>query len=81
MSKRKITTLAFVIVVLSFVLSTVVSLVSLHRMAQQNLQELNKMLASRIYDSISSELSEPIIVSRSMANDTLLIDALKNENL
>ena len=34
MSRRKITTLAFVIVVLSFVLSTVVSLVSLHRMAQ-----------------------------------------------
>ena len=80
MSRRKITTLAFVIVVLSFVLSTVVSLVSLHRMAQQNLQELNKMLASRIYDSISSELSEPITVSRSMANDRMLVDALANES-
>lgn len=35
------------------------------------MQELSRTLASRIYDSISSELSEPITVSRSMANDTL----------
>ena len=79
MYRRNITRLAIAIVILSFVLSTFVSLWSLRLMAKRNMQELSKSLASLIYDSISSELSEPIIVSRSMANDTLLIDALENE--
>ena len=79
MNRKNITWLAIAIVILSFVLSTFVSLWSLRLMAKRNMQELSKSLASLIYDSISSELSEPIIVSRSMANDTLLIDALENE--
>lgn len=79
MNKRNITRFAFVIVILSFILSTFVSLWSLRLMAERNMQELSKTLASRIYDSISSELSEPITVSRAMANDTLLIETLKNE--
>jgi diguanylate cyclase (GGDEF)-like protein len=49
-------------------------------MAERNMQELSKTLASRIYDSISSELSEPITVSRAMANNTFLINALKQES-
>ena len=79
MNRRIITRLAFAIVILSFVLSTVVSLWSLRLMAERNMQELSKTLASRIYDSISSELSEPITVSRAMANDTFLIDVLQQE--
>jgi len=79
MNQKNITRLAFAIVILSFILSTFVSLWSLQLMAERNMQELSKTLASRIYDSISSELSEPITVSRSMANNTLLIDALENE--
>ena len=79
MNRRDITRLAIAIVILSFVLSTFVSLWSLRLMAKRNMQELSKSLASLIYDSISSELSEPIVVSRSMANDTFLIDALENE--
>ena len=43
------------------------------------IQELNKSLASLIYDSISSELSEPVTVARSMAHDSFLIGALKDE--
>ena len=79
MNRRNITRLAIAIVILSFVLSTFVSLWSLRLMAKRNMQELSKSLASLIYDSISSELSEPIVVSRAMANDTFLIDALENE--
>ena len=79
MNKRNITRLAFAIVILSFVLSTFVSLWSLRIMAERNIQELSKTLASRIYDSISNELSEPVTVSLAMANDTLLKDVLKNE--
>lgn len=79
MNRKIITRLAFVIVVLSFVLSTFVSLWSLRLMAERNIQELNKSLASLIYDSISSELSEPVTVARSMAHDSFLIGALKDE--
>ena len=77
---RRTTKLAIVIVILSFVLSTFVSLWSLHLMAQRNVQELSKSLAARIYDSIRSEMSEPVNVSRSMAHDSFLIDALKRED-
>lgn len=79
MNRRNITRLAFAIVILSFMLSTFVSLWSLRMMAQRNLQELSKSLALRIYDSISSELSEPVTVSRSMAHDSMLINALQQE--
>ena len=80
MNRRNITKLAFAIVILCFVLSTFVSLWSLRIMAQRNMQELSKTLASRIYDSISGELMEPITVSSVMANDTLLISTLKAES-
>ena len=79
MNRRNITRLAFAIVIVSFFLSTFVSLWSLRLMAERNMQELGKTLAARIYDSISSELSEPISVSRAMANDVFLIGALGNE--
>lgn len=81
MNRRNVTRLAFAIVILCFVLSTVVSLCSLHIMAEKNMQELSKTLASRIYDSISGELIEPITVSRAMANDNLLIRALEDEDI
>ena len=79
MNRKNITRLAFAIVILCFLISTVLSLWSLRLMAERNMQELSKTLASRIYDSISSELSEPVTVSRSMAHDTLLINALSHE--
>lgn len=43
------------------------------------MQELNKALAAQIYDTISSELSEPIVVSRTMSHDRFLISILENE--
>lgn len=80
MNRSKITRLAFAIVFVCFLLSTFVSLWSLRLMAKQNMRELSKVLAGRIYDAISSELSEPIVVSRTMANDRLLIDVLEHED-
>ena len=44
MNRKNITRLAFAIVILSFVLSTVVSLWSLRLMTEQNMQELSKTL-------------------------------------
>ena len=80
MNRGRITKLAFGIVILCFVLSTFVSLWSLRLMAKQNMRELSKALAARIYDTISGELSEPVIVGRTMANDSFLIDLLQRED-
>ena len=78
-NRQNISKFSFAIVVMCFVLSTFVSLWSLRLMAEQNLRELSKSLAARIYDAIASELSEPIMVSQTMANDFFLIQALSNE--
>jgi len=53
--------------------------VPLHVMAGKNMQALSKTLAARIYDSIISQLSEPVTVSRAMANDSFLIDLPETE--
>ena len=79
MSRSKLTRNIVLIVFLCFVLSTFVSLWSLHVMASKNMQALSKTLAARIYDSIIGQLSEPVIVSRTMANDIFLIDLLETE--
>ena len=79
LSKNKITGLTFAIVLVSFLLSTFVSLWSLSLMGQRNTHELSRMLAARIYDSISSELNEPVTLSLAMAKDSFLINTLENE--
>lgn len=79
MNKTKITRLAFAIVFLCFLMSTFVSLWSLRIMAGRNMQELSKTLAAGIYDTISAELSEPVTVARTMANDYFLAEMLEHE--
>ncbi|MBO7675483.1 MAG: GGDEF domain-containing protein [Atopobiaceae bacterium] len=68
-----------VLVAVSFLLSTVVSLVSLHVMSQRNVREMNKVLATQVYDHIIGELSEPIMVARTMASDRYLSATLAQE--
>lgn len=80
MNQTRVIKLSFVILLVSFLLSTIISLASLHSMAVNNQREMNKVLAAQIYDTISIELGEPMIVSKTMANDYFLIDILKNEN-
>ncbi len=79
MERNRIIRPAFILVVISFVLSTAVSLWSLGNMARHNSEELSRVLAARIYDTISSELSEPVIVSQTMTHDSFLISVLENE--
>ena len=78
--QKRIIFLAFAIVIVSFLASTFISLWSLHIMSENNQRELSKVLTAQIYDDISFELSQPIIVSRTMANDSFLIEALKKED-
>ena len=81
MSKKNVTGMVLIIVFFCFVLSTFVSLWSLSTMARQNMEDLGKSLAAQVYDTIGSELSEPITVSRTMANDIFLISILENESV
>lgn len=69
----------FALVVVSFLLSTAVSLVSLHIISQRNVREINKVLATRVYNNIIGVLSEPIMVARTMANDSYLASAILQE--
>lgn len=80
MNKTNVTKLALAIVLLSFLLSTFVSLWSLHVMGERNRRELSLMMAARIYDTIVGELSEPVVVSQTMAHDSFLIELLENED-
>ncbi|MCR5107405.1 MAG: response regulator [Lachnospiraceae bacterium] len=70
----------FVAVAISFVLAIIVSIYSLTMLARENTKELDKMLAYRIYDSISGSLNEPITVSQTMACNEFLVDFLENED-
>ena len=77
--QRSVTKPAFALVILSFLLSTAVSLVSLHVMSRNNMREMNKVLATEIYDYIQSEISGPITAARTMSSSSFLIDALSDE--
>ena len=79
MNEKRITRWALVIVIISFLTSTIVSLWSLHIMAQHNQRELSKVLTAQIYDVIAGELSDPIVVAKTMANDSFLIEELQKE--
>ncbi|MBQ1491914.1 MAG: GGDEF domain-containing protein, partial [Blautia sp.] len=79
MSKKSVTKMAFGIVFLCFLLSTFMSLWSLHLMVVENLKALSKSLAAQIYDVINMELSEPTIVARTMAQDRFLVSILEAE--
>ena len=77
-SNKKIVRLAFVLVLFSIALSTVVSMYSLKSMADENQREINTLLAARIHDTISGELTQPVMVAETMANTRFLIDFLQN---
>ena len=70
----------FVAVSVSFLLAIIVSIFSLTKLARENTREIDKMLAYRVYDTISSSLNEPIVVSKTMSCDDFLADFLKKED-
>lgn len=78
--KSKRFVVVFIVVLVSMLLFTSVSVFSLTNMARENTKEINTMLAYRIYDMISSKLSEPMTVSKTMSCDNFVIEMLKNED-
>ena len=79
MNAYRIAKLAFAMVLISFLLSTAVSLWSLQSMARRNVREVETALAAQIYETISNGLTEPITAARTMARDRFLLDFLKEE--
>jgi diguanylate cyclase (GGDEF)-like protein len=58
----------------------IISLFSIKKISQAQANELMKTLSDNIYNTIESELTETINVSRVIANDSFLIELLKSEN-
>lgn len=68
-----------ILITASFILTTCISVNSLNTVIEGHDEEMSKVLASNVYDSINNVLSEPIIVAQTMSNDYYLIEPLKEE--
>ena len=77
--KNRYIALVFALILVSFLLSTAVSLMSLHIMSRHNLRDIDTVLAARIHEAVSSQLSEPIAVAKTMGHNSFLINALEQE--
>ena len=66
------------LIIVSFLLTTALSVHSLHTVIKGNNEELSKVLAAQVYDSINNRLSEPIAVAQTMASDHFLMESMEN---
>lgn len=79
MKKNYFAWLAVVLIIVSFGLSTLVSVISLNKVLSSNEEGYAKILAGNVYDTINNEMSKPITVGQTMAHDTFLISMLVDE--
>ncbi|MGN1338900.1 MAG: ATP-binding protein, partial [Oscillospiraceae bacterium] len=80
MKKRNILLQTLILIIISFVLSTLISVNSLNTVIEGNNEEMSKVLTSNIYDSINNMLIEPINVAQTMSYDYFMINLLENED-
>lgn len=80
MKATKMTGLTIILIVVSFLMTTVISVRSLRTVINDNAEDMTTILSARIYDTINSELSEPIMVARTMSNDSFLKQQLRLED-
>lgn len=79
MKSRKMLLWTVFLIIISFVLTTLISVNSLNTVIEGNNEEMSKVLASKVYDSLNNMLTEPIVVSQTMASDYFLIDPLRSK--
>ena len=79
MKATKMTGLTIIMIAVSFLMTTMISVKSLRTVMNDNAEDVTTILAARIYDTINSELSEPIMVARTMSNDSFLKQQLEQE--
>ncbi len=76
---KRILVWTIILIAASFILTTCISVSSLNTVIEGHDEEMSKVLASNVYDSINNVLSEPIIVAKTMSNDYYLIEPLKEK--
>ncbi|MBQ9453434.1 MAG: GGDEF domain-containing protein [Desulfovibrio sp.] len=79
-SKRKrVIQLTVLMILISFLTTTLLSVRSLDSLIQKNEQSLTNLLSSGIHDAISSEVIKPCMVARTISSDAFLINLLRIE--
>lgn len=80
MKNRKQFLVAIAVIVICCAASFVMSYISLDSVIQDNSRQMTNIISERIHDAINNEITNAIAVSRTMANDELLIERLKHED-
>lgn len=80
MNKNLSITISVLIIVLCFVLSTGLSLGSIHTIIYDNSKDLGIAIAAQVHDDINDELRQPIMVAKTMANNEFLKQELIAES-
>jgi diguanylate cyclase (GGDEF)-like protein len=79
MKQNKLIVLFSIIMFFALLFSTLTSLFTIRKMSREHTEELLSTLTADIEHCIDSELVTVVNVSKTIANDTLLIDLLENE--
>ena len=70
----------YILVIAVFITFTAASILSVGMSESDNNRKVNILLAARIYDIIGNDLYKAITVSKTMSNNSFLIDTLQREN-
>ena len=77
MKKMQLVIMTVLVIVVSFILTTLVSVYSLRTVIRGNNEELSKALAAKVYESINTRMTEPVAVSQAMSANYYLLKELK----
>lgn len=80
MKNKKLLIWPVVLIIISFIFTTLICMNSLNTVIEGNDEEMSKVLTSKVYDSINNKLSEPIIVAQTMSSDYYLIEPLRQND-
>lgn len=80
MKKNYFGYLVVILIIVSFFISTAVSIDSLQTVMSSHEESYAKVIASSIYDNLNKELQRPLNVGQTMAHDSFLISLLKQES-
>lgn len=67
-------------ILMGFIAVAMTNYSSYSKIIKDDIHNISKLTSTNIYSEIDSELVKPIFVSLTMANDSFVIDWLKNEN-
>ena len=77
--RTKISILILATIIIGFISVFITNSITYNRIIQDDIKNISKLTATNIYSDISNELTKPIFVSLTMANDNFLKSWLKDE--